>query len=199
MRILILIIIFSISSFANNYKSNLEIVDSLLLNELDLTSKYLNTILFDKTELEIIDQYKTGIFYSNVLQKFTENNIDFAGFTSDGKREVDGLATNTRVELTKINIKYILTDNDQIVRNINVQYFMQHLNANEDFYKNYDISYSDIVPADIVSELQNGPNEYLKAPIPKKRSSFFKKYTQPILIIGSAVVSLVLLFTIRSG
>jgi len=199
MKLLLSLIFLSITTLNANVQSNLEVVDSLLLGELDKTSKYIKTVLFDKTELEIIDPYNFGIFRSDVLQKLVENDVDFAGKNLGKFKYENGLSSNTRIELTKISIKYEKLDGDSVKRSINIEYFMQLINANEEFYKNYKIDFSDNIPFDLINDIQSGPHEFLKSKVPKKDNSFFKKYTQPIIIIGSAVVSIILLFTIRSG
>lgn len=194
----LLLIFLSLQCLANT-RSNIEIVDSLLLSELDKSAKNLSKVLYDETELDLVDPYDFGIFRSNVLQSLVDNNIDFGGKEFSDFGNTDGINSNTRIELTKISVAYTSKDNRSVYRDIKISYFVQLVTANDDYYKKYDIEFQDEIQISDVSNAQSGPYQFLEAPLPKTKNSFLEKYTQPVIMIGSAVVALVLLFTIRSG
>jgi len=55
------------------------------------------------------------------------------------------------------------------------------------------------VEKESLTYIENSEFNFDKAILPPARQSFFKKYLEPIIVIGSTLVTVLLLFTVRSS
>ncbi|MDC1068921.1 hypothetical protein OAQ99_07160, partial [Candidatus Kapabacteria bacterium] len=60
-------------------------------------------------------------------------------------------------------------------------------------------SFVDTINYEDIEYIEESEFDFDKAVVPKKDGSFFKKYLEPIIIVGSTLVTVFLLFTVRSS
>lgn len=172
----IYLINFSISEPSSNYK----ILDSLCKSQSIEISKLLLKNSKTEFDLSIKSPYNPIILKSNLFRAFDSLNlINIQGGDS------------LNLELLNYGVKYSSTEeSDKIKRTINVKSFI----INKYFSNIY---FDTILRTDILLIEDTNYSE-LKAVVPDPNKNFVDYILEPVVLIGSGIITLLLLFTIRS-
>lgn len=177
MKLLIIITIFHISLFSQDLKRNIDIIDSLA----NLSYENLLDSLASKNTIKFIPDFNDPPVYfkSIFISKMYELDFEIAGDSID-------------INILKYKPKYI-TENDSVLREINFLLSSNYLGILESN------SFKDKISEDDIIYVEDSEFQFDKAILRKSKSSFWDKYLEPIILIGSTLVSVLLLFTVRSS
>jgi len=191
-KILILIILISIVSPAYSQLSNFKIIDSLINEHIaSIKPELLNEKkrCFNlETNLSEID----FIIESKLLEKFPEFS-----FHKNRENHCPKLKINT----VNISVNYKLLDDDNVERVIFVK-TNAIIESNEEPLKqihNATLQHKDQIKLYEINNLQKSPYSFDKGNIPEETNSFYDNYLQPIIFIGTAIITIAILFTVRSS
>jgi len=194
LKLIILFLVLSFGSIYSSSKTNYEIIDSLNKDFITTYEVNLKNQHIDSIQLTIDDPVGIAILKSRIINNLIQLKI----------QKIDNpYYNNLMISINNLNITYNEIDNADdndanIQRNINYVLFYE-LNIKgkssslETKYSSIDsISFADIRIIE---------NQYFPYTIGKKvfsEDSFFDSIMKPFLIIGSALLTGVLLFTVRS-
>jgi hypothetical protein len=175
--ILTIIILINLNLFSTEIRKNIEIIDSLanvsyyeLLDSLKQLEINNFSPIFNNSP-----EYLKTIFIS----KMYEMNFNKTG-------------DNIDINILKYKPKYKL-ENDSLKREI---IFLISSNYLGIFKNNIFI---DKISKDDINYIEDSEFQFDKAILQKEKSSFWKKYLEPIIIVGSSLITVLLLFTVRSS
>lgn len=177
MKIIFIISISCNLLFSNVARKNFEIIDSLA------NQTFLETL--EKIRKKNIDSFipvfndSPEYFKAIFISKMHELDFDLSG---------DSL----KINFLKYKPNYVLND-DSIGRNIE---FYLACNSLQIYTRKY---YEDEFSKASLNYIENSEFQFDKAILPPEKQSFFKKYLEPIIVIGSTLVTVLLLFTVRSS
>jgi len=160
-------------------RDNYFIIDSLSKSQSLNISNFLKSNNVNEFELFITSPYNPIIFKANLNQVFDDNKL----------LNVQG-ADSLKVELIKYGVQYHNYQNDSLIRSMTIKSFV--LNKS---FENIKIDY---INRNDISIIENTPYSELKGIVPKKELSIWEKVLEPFVIIGSVLVTVLLLFTVRS-
>jgi len=192
-KYIILLTLINIYTYAN-IRDNFNILDSMVI---DASQKILHHIN-SKNYKEILIKHNIN----PVISLFTKqlfNNSDKIKFFYKSTNNLPELT----LEILNSNISYEIYEpsNDSLYRIIELKinaYIKtlegQYININlKDYY------YKDIISRQDINFIQSMHSELTTASIPELKQTFFEEVTEPLIIITGAIITVILLFTIRSS
>lgn len=193
------VIIFFLLSFISSYSQsgtikNFRILDSLIEQQAILFADKIQAKNINKIRLNFSENQATWLvkqhFYSAFLDKKIELNQE----------------TEQNISILNINIKDIsidyqlyINDSDSLLRAATVEIDgnllssgnIEIINTGKGYYK-------DIVSRDDINFIKSD-NEFANAPVPEKKKTFFEEIAIPFVVVTTAILTVVILFTVRSG
>jgi len=170
-------------SFFTTLKSELRdnyfIIDSLSKSQSIKISNLLKENNLNKFELFITTPYNPIIFKANLNQTFDEQKL----LNLQGSDSLE-------IELIKYGVEYAIHNSDSLIRTTSIKSLVLN-KVFEEINQTY-ISREDI------SKIENSPYSELKGVVPEKELSLWDKVVEPFVIIGSVLITVLLLFTVRS-
>ena len=192
----IIILFFSINfiSFAGeNLRSNLDIIDSLA----DLTSREIISEIKAQGLKEIdltVNEHNASELYFKSL--FKEKDI-----TYNIKTESNGKGLNLNIIRSNVSYEIYPESNDSLCRVIKteVSAFIKDENGKVTNIKTTNREYRDKISREDVKLIESYQFDFTHAEVPERESTFFEDIAQPLIVITGALLTIVLLFTVRSS
>lgn len=193
--ILCLIFLLSTSYSAGQYRKNFDILDSLIKSRTDKISSEVTDKDLKKLYIEIQNHPALWLLKQDMIESLRKSNIE----TYDKKIENEPMLV---INIKKAEIIFINSENsnDSLNRHVKVE-----LSSNIVFPDgrtepiSNDLSeYTDVISRENV-ELIKSDYEFANAPVPEKPKTFFEEVAEPIIVVTTAIITVVLLFTIRSS
>ncbi len=194
MRIKLVISLFLIAiSNVFAVSTNFIIIDSLLDVEIDKLSIELKSRAVDCCQLIVNDSPLKPNIESKILEKMPQ--ISFNINKQDSCEIVE-------FNLIKLIIIYenLANDDNYTFRKIEiVASAILKDDTKSTLLFNKSQRYQDTILTDEIPNIQNSIHKYDKGEIPEKKQSFFENVLQPLIFISSAIITLAILFTVRSS
>jgi len=191
--ILILYLLISVSSFAQT-KTNLDVIYKLIDRSVSRADSILNskqTINLSFTSSSILEVLKPKIF-----QTFNEHGYALTSSTTESNSTVNYTATSLKVEY-KNPFSAGLFGGLLSEREISFNYSLTITGTDKTIKSfSYIENQIDTVKLDEISGLENKTLPFTQAPIPS--TPLLTNLWEPIIVIGTLIVTIVLLFSIRS-
>ena len=185
------------SSFAAD--NNIVILDSLLNQTtkkicIELTSQN----LFE-ADLFISDHPAKSLLINKILAENNCGSIKYSIPSNQNSVTKSALTIN----IIDISVKYqLMSDNkDSITRNIGVIYSatLNKINGSAVALSDTRLSYTDVFSRKDAENLANIDGGFANPKVPMAKPSFWDDVAEPAIIISSTVLTLFLLFTVRSN
>ncbi len=193
----ILLLLFTAQILASAGKSNLDIINATFETAADSLINQLLTVSADTVYSNIKTAEAERFFNNILLRKAEKKGIVFmiADIESDKKPYLE--LTNSIV-LTYKNDK---DDSDSLIRHIEFQWSgaINQKNGKMIPVNLKSSVFEDKISREEAATYNKSSYDFAKSGIPQKPSSFWKDIVQPVAIIGAAVVTVVLLFSMRSN
>ena len=190
----IFIIIFTLLSTSicvANVNDNFYIIDSLIAESVKLLSK--NKDLDDTLFLSYNKHSATWLVSQNYIKTLTEQNHVISN---------DSNHSNLQILIKDINIEYsiIAEDEKKVLRKITpkIDYIYKSNNIIKPLQNSY-LSYSDTIEIDRIPNLELSSHDFVKGDLVAGETSFFEKYLEPVIFTTAAILTVVLLFSVRSN
>ncbi|PIW70832.1 MAG: hypothetical protein COW08_00105 [Ignavibacteriales bacterium CG12_big_fil_rev_8_21_14_0_65_30_8] len=168
-----------------------ELVDSSvvsLINNLHTNGNEINL------KLELGNTY--SLFQNRILYDLKEGNIKVNLFPQRNEN-----ITNINFAIEKMEVNYYDIERESLFgeflmpRELTIKGNFS-ISRENTFTKNYNYTFLDTVNVKAVSELENASYTITKGKMPSE--PFFSSITEPVIVISSAAVAVILFFTIRS-
>lgn len=176
---------------------NIDIIDSLLYNYTTQLAQFLADNNIKSIDINLNSHPAENFLKRNIVQAFAEKGIEVYQFNNDNKdRE------SLTLTVKEVTVKYQNNSrNDQVNRifYISISGFIRDKDQKLLSIPKSSIIHQDSIDWKDLDEVENSPFDFAKSPRPERKESFFKKIAEPVIIIGSALITLILLFTIRSN
>lgn len=189
-----IVFIFLICYNSYSLKNNTEIIDSLAQLSAKNIIMQLKSNRADSIVLSLGNHSAASIFETYLVNFGNKENIKFF----QNKKDYPQL----NIVIFDLHTEYLPNDaeEDSLKRKIICKIGgTLHQNNQIKELKTNDLVYSDEISRDDVPFIETSKNDYAKAPVPELPKSFFREFAEPLIIVGTAAVSVLLLFTIRSN
>lgn len=191
-NILVLIINIFLINTAYSHLSNFKVIDSLINEHIEFIKPELLNEKKRCFNLETNSSEIDFIIESKLLEKFPEFSFH---------KNRDNHCPKLKINTLNIAVNYKLLEDENVEREISV-----HINtiieSKEEPLKqihNKALKYNDLIKSHELNNIQRSPYTFDKAEIPKEDNSFYDNYLQPIIFIGTAIITIAILFTVRSN
>ena len=171
---------------------NYKIIDSLLSKHIDeLQPELLNNKMrcFNlETNLKDID----FLIENKLLEKYP--GISF-------HRNIYNQCPTLKINTNNIEVNYVFVENDTVNRRITVELtaIIEPKNEPMRLIHKQNYEFNDQIKLEDIDKLQKSPYQFDKGEIPEEESTFYDSYLQPIIFIGTAIITIAILFTVRSS
>lgn len=188
-----IIILFLIGITSLAAETNFEKLNQLSSLYSDTLVAELKNLSIEKVYLEKQDVAGFWLLEQKLVTKFNENDISvFSKATNE----------NTKLSLNIIQFKTEFlehSNSDSLIRITMIKSYpvVENINGQLIDLKINEIAVSDTITYDNLESLQGTSKGFDLAEVPEQ-NKFYKKYIEPIIIIGSAAVAIILFFTVRS-
>lgn len=175
-----LIFIFFLNITYSQISTNYNVLDSLSKSQsIDIANTIKNNNL-SEFEVHFKGPFNPIIYKSNLINTLDSLNL----------LNVSG-ADSVNIDLIKYGVNYYLTDNNEkIKREIQIKSFL--------FNKTLSNIYIDTISIDEIEYIEDSNFQELKSNIPKPKKTFIDFILEPVILIGTGLITVVLLFTVRS-
>ncbi len=190
-NLIIISLIFIIYSTAYSQNTNYKIIDSLISCHIDKLMIYLNSTNDSCFTLETNHSEVDFIIESNLIKKMPDYSFI---------RYKDPKCPIIKIQTPNISVKYIYLTKDNIARHIEVEMsaIIEKTNQPIKLIHSQIQSYSDTIPYNQINNIQRSPYNFDKSEIPTEENSFYENIIQPIIFVGTAIITIAILFTVRS-
>ncbi|MCX7880042.1 MAG: hypothetical protein N2517_05220 [Ignavibacteria bacterium] len=180
---------------ANETRTNLEIVDELITNIARKISLSLDTISDNRTIYINVDEHPLKNLSESIF-KSTLSNYNFK-LTS-----VKENLTQLNISITKYRIYYRESKDNQDLKQYERTVSLKMIASisseeGQTFAYSFQEEFKDALSYDDIPLVEKDGVIFFGEK-PKEQESFLKKYLEPIIVISSSIVALVLFFTIRT-
>jgi|GEM_PF-2746146 len=187
--LLIISLLFTINwtAFAS-IKTNYSIIDSLNDDFLKEIEDILKISKIDEFSYQLTDKFQINVLENKAQVMLNKHNIKI----TNNKLSKLTLAVNN------LKIQYAQAEDSKILRTIHYSLFYQLKVSGKDYTNQLDYKYSDTI---VKTDINTIENEHLKYTIGVRNfdeEDFIDTILEPFLIIGSAILTGILLFTLRS-
>jgi hypothetical protein len=186
-------LLISFSSIAQT-KTNLEVIDKLIDRSVSKADSILNskqTINFLFTSSPVLEVLKPKIF-----QTFNEHGYTLTSTTNESNNAVNYTATSVKVEYQN-PFSNGLFSSLLLEREISFNYSLTVTGADKTIRSfSYTANQIDTVKLDEISGLEDKTLQFTQSSIPS--TPLLTNLWEPIIVIGTLIVTIVLLFSIRS-
>lgn len=173
-------------------KTNYEIFDSLanVLSE----NVYNQTVSgkYKKINLFISSSPASGL----IEKAFTRRCIDsLTAFQSDSL-----LPVTHKININRFEMNYSLYPEsaDSLIRTFYLDTYISGANPVYQNFSEFNFLFCDTVSRDDLSLIQSISNQSVNAPIPEKQMTFYQKMLEPVILVSAAILTVVILFSVRS-
>lgn len=176
---------------------NIDIIDSLLYDYATQLAQFLADNNIKSIDINLNSHPAENFLKRNIIQAFAEKGIEVYQFNHDNK-DRESLTLNVK----EVAVKYQANSkNEQVNRifYISISGFIRDKEQKLLSIPDFSNKFVDSVNWKDLDEVENSPFDFAKSPRPERKESIFKKIAEPVIIIGSALITLILLFTIRSN
>lgn len=193
-----------IPCLAYNPKTNSEIIESSIKKNIQkISNALLNQALLNQNiksiTLKIAPHPSNTIFEKSLIEELTSKNISV--FTSNS--DTSKIGNNLKISTDEFRISYELhpSNDDSLIRKSLFSYSVVLEKSDGRLHSITGIKEEscDTINFEDVKATSSFGYDFCTSPIPQQRKSFFKEVTEPVLIISTAIITAILLFTIRSG
>lgn len=173
-----------------------------------------NMTLLEKNTREAAEKITDGILSGkDAAIKFRRILIDSSATRALVNKEVRSvfsaknlLSTDTSADTIRISVNEnaVLYDRpesmsgDSVVRTIKTSLFYSYNAKGNLQEESVEVLFRDSVSVDEILLLERGGNPIAKGILPKTKTTFWKRVLTPAIVVGAAVLSVVLLFSVRS-
>jgi len=174
-------------------RTNLEILDSLATETAELFCSKLNQMEIDSAVLKIGEHPAKEFLLNKILQKCM---VKFY--------LADSLTMLPAIEITIDNYSaaYSLPSSgrDSLQREVRVSFssYVKNKYGRIEALPIISNSYRDVIAREDIDFIKNTAYNFTNPPAPEAKRSFFEEFAEPFVIVGTAAVIVILLFTIRS-
>lgn len=173
----------------------------------------INYSIYDSLSTKLAeDLYKQTVDGKYKMVNFTTNDIvqaliikrEFANiciendinFQSDSIQKV-----SHRLEITRFEVNYTLYDEsaDSLIREYVLDTF---ISGDDPKYKNYSkftYTHKDLISRDDISLIHSTSAPFVNGAVPEKKKSFYEKAFEPVILVSAALLSVLILFSVRSN
>jgi len=173
---------------------NFEIIDSLIKTESIIFAEEIAKRNITQIEIRfsenpaswLVKQHFYSAFKEKVINILTENNQENSVLN---------------INIKQIEIQYLNYEdnNDSLIRNAKVHIDGNLLlNKKIEIIENQKRNYSDIISRADVDFIKSD-NAFANAPVPEKKRTFFEELAVPFIVVTTIILTVVILFTVRSG
>lgn len=178
-------------------KTNTELSGELLQDYLNRTISFLRSEKCDSFYLQKQTGEDFAFIEKLIFLKTNENKITMLSGTPKE------MAPKLEVWINELNIIYqnINDNDDSLQRIIKIDISGRYTGNDHNFKElpSVKINYKDVIFRDFAPIVKNSNYPFSNPQIPEKPSGWFKDFVQPLVIIGSAAVAVLLLFTVRTN
>lgn len=196
-NIFILIIsanLFSGNTFSvENTKTNYSVFDSL-------SRQFASEIIENhfKGKFSSVNYLITQIPASRLIERefvnlCIENDIDVKNDTANS------ITHQINIDFFETKYLYYTGSPDSLKRTITLQ---AHIKSNKDLnenFKTYNYEYYDLISRSQISALESISANYVNSNVPERKKSFYERALEPAILVSAAILSILILFTVRSN
>lgn len=169
--------------------SNLVVIDSLYSI---FSNTLIDSIKVKYIHFEITPHSSSWLLNKNLIKSSTNKKIAILSKDSSSENII-------HIDINQININYIHNnDNDILNRIITIDVFAYMKAPFIHTIYEKPLIYKDSINKNNISYLENQNYDFTKSKSPPPKSSFTQKYIEPIIFSIAAIITTILLFSVRS-
>jgi hypothetical protein len=190
-----LILLIAVNARSSEFMSNFDILDSLskkAANEIIIRLDYNRT---DSMIVSFTQHPASWLIEQHLLNKGKDAGKRF--FTHH--KEKQSLLT---VNIKKMIVEYDLhQNNDSLFRNITliISQTLEKPNGILLGLREINICWKDEIGRDDIQYAESSPYPFARGTVPEPERTFFEKIAEPVIFISTAIITIALLFSVRSG
>lgn len=193
--IFLLMLISSIELSAVEIPNNFSLLDSLVSRQSRNFSDYCKKNNLSKIKLTVNGNMGTGFVEDRIMKAINANSILLTSSDSG--------TISFKVNIVNLGVKYEWANSEysKIKRIISSDITFSE-SKNKDAFNLINIKSSeniDTLDTDYFDYVQSGDNDFAKSKLPPKNESFLDEVIEPVIVVGSVILTVVLLFSVRSN
>lgn len=194
----IAIIIFFISfSFCFSQQrpiKNFQIIDSLIKSQATFFAEQIKGKKLNTIKLNFSENPAQWLIKQHFYTAFKEKQIDINNNT-----DFSNAILNINIKTVSLDYSEYKLDYDSLIRIANVDIDANlSTNGNIEIINSPKYSFKDIISREDINYIKSD-NEFANASVPEKKKTFFEEIAIPFVVVTTAILTVVILFTVRSG
>lgn len=194
---ILFVLFYDISFSQENIKSNYEIMDSISNDCVkSLTTHIIKNKDLKSFHLEIVDLINNGsnkLFENKIIKALPDNNI---------LSQKDSAHNIISFRIEDFSVKYEIYEpnTDSLYRKITLSAISLLDNGKtKTKISECNYEYRELVSRDNLVFIERTPHVFAKSPIPERNRTFFESILQPAIYVSAALITVIILFTVRSN
>ncbi|MGA2297975.1 MAG: hypothetical protein ABSG15_10545 [FCB group bacterium] len=178
-------------------KSNFIILDSLSSLAVKDFCNYIKKKQIDTACIRITPHPAKWLILNKIISEGKTNKLQFLNADSTKKYNF----TMLEISIKDLSVKYSLySDRDSLYRELNVNICgnMKNGNGTLEVIPDFKVIYFDKISRNDIDYVKSIQYDFANSQVPPVERTFFEEVTEPIILVASAAVTVLLLFTVRS-
>jgi nitrogen regulatory protein PII-like uncharacterized protein len=178
-------------------KSNFIILDSLSSLAVKDFCNYIKKKQIDTACIRITPHPAKWLILNKIISEGKTNKLQFLNADSTKKYNF----TMLEISIKDLSVKYSLySDRDSLYRELNVNICgnMKNGNGTLEVIPDFKVIYFDKISRNDIDYVKSIQYDFANSQVPPVERIFFEEVTEPIILVASAAVTVLLLFTVRS-
>ncbi|MFH1051829.1 MAG: hypothetical protein V1779_12985 [bacterium] len=196
-RFLIYIILFLFSVHLNSqtiYPKNFQILDSLINIETKRIALEIKNKNIEKIEITFSEHPASWLVKQHFYKALSDSKIQI-----ETDKATETVKFNLNIKQVEIQYLPDANERDSLFRCAVVSLDGNISNNNNiEIIENNLLTYKDKISRDDIEQIKSDYT-FANAPVPEKQKTFFEEIAVPFVVVTTAILTVVILFTVRSG
>jgi hypothetical protein len=186
-------------SVDNSLKPNFTILDSLSGEATAGLCKYFKENRFDTINISLNNAPAAWLIMQHLLSDSVCKGLVF--IQNDSNKKNYKINVNIHIIESGISYKIMSSDSDSLFRNAKITIKADYLSEKNEIkaIPAIEKSCSDKIDRKDIPFIESREHNFANSPVPEPETTFFEDIAEPVIVITTAIITVVLLFTVRSN
>lgn len=192
---LFILILLPVSIYSSQEPNNFDILDSLIKSQAEKIISEIDSKGIKKIYIDIQNHHALWLVKQGMIESLHKHNIEIYD-----KAIENGITLHINIKKAELVFENNENSNDSLNRFVKVELSgnIVYDDGKTELISNEISIYNDNIHRDNI-DLIKSEYDFANSPIPEKPKTFFEEVAEPIIIVTTAIITVVLLFTIRSS
>ncbi|MFC2130468.1 hypothetical protein ACFLSQ_03450 [Bacteroidota bacterium] len=194
-RLILFFLLVSVVLSQTQLRNNFDILDSLVKKHAENISRQILEKGINKAQIQFSEHPALRLIKQNLFEVLKKNKFELIDTNVENSSSIDIFIKNA--EIIYLNIE---NKEDSLERQVKVQIAgnITYNGGKVDIINEQTNIFHNVISREDIPFIKS-KYDYANAPVPEPHKTFLEEIAEPLIVVASAILVIILLFTVRSG